>query len=174
VGDRFRAYLAQFCEGHARTMAGDPTRGRALLEQSLARAEQIGTKFFLAGLKTALAECLTALGELGPVPALCREAVQVAQETGDRFFGALAHRALAEALTASPSADLAAAERELREAIRLQEEIGARPERARTALAHARLLARLGRTAEAAAERERAVLMFETMAMTWDLARVRD
>jgi hypothetical protein len=108
------------------------------------------------------------------VPGLCREAIQVAQETGDRFFGALAHRALAEALGALPSPDLAAAERELREAIRILEEIGARPERARTALTEARLLARLGRTAEAAAERERAVLMFETMGMTWDLSRARD
>jgi class 3 adenylate cyclase/tetratricopeptide (TPR) repeat protein len=174
AGDRFRAYLAQFCEGRAHTMAGDPARGRALLEESLARAEQIGTKFFLAGLKTALAQCLVALGELPPVPGLCREAIQVAQETGDRFFGALAHRALAEALGALPSPDLAAAERELREAIRILEEIGARPERARTALTEARLLARLGRTAEAAAERERAVLMFETMGMTWDLSRARD
>jgi class 3 adenylate cyclase/tetratricopeptide (TPR) repeat protein len=174
AGDRFRAYLAQFCEGRAHTMAGDPARGRALLEESPSRAQEIGTKFFLAGLKTALAQCLVALGELPPVPGLCREAIQIAQETGDRFFGALAHRALAEALSALPSPDLTTAERELREAIRILDEIGARPERARSALVEARLLARLGRTAEAAAERERAVLMFETMGMTWDLSRARD
>ena len=174
AGDRFRAYLAEFSEGHARTMAGDPVRGRELLEESLSLAQQIGTRFFLAGLKSALAQCLIALGELETVPALCREAIQIAEATGDRFFGALAHRALAEALCAQAAPDLPGAERAIETAIRLQEEIGARPELARTYLSHARLLERLGR-AEAAAERRRqAVALFAELGMAWDLARARE
>jgi class 3 adenylate cyclase/tetratricopeptide (TPR) repeat protein len=171
VGDRFRAYLAEFSEGQAHTMAGDPARGRTLLEESLTRAQQIGTKFFLAGLKTALANCLIALGELDAVPTLCREAIQIAQETGDRFFGALAHRTLAEALCALTPPDLAGAERALEEAIRIQEEIGARPELARSSLSYARLLDRLGRTEDAVEYRTRAVAMFREMGMVSDLAR---
>ena len=174
VGDRFRAYLAEFCEGRAHTAAGDPARGRVLLEESLTRAQQIGTKFFLAGLKTALANCFIALGELDAVPALCREAIAIAGETGDRFFGALAHRALAEGLGAQSPPDLEGAERALAEAIRIQREIGARPELARSSLSYARVLDRLGRREEAAAERDRAVRLFEDMAMTWDLARARE
>ena len=174
AGDRFRAYLAEFCEGRARTTAGDAARGRVLLEESLARAQQIGTKFFLAGLKTALATCFIALGELDAVPALCREAIEIAEETGDRFFGALAHRALAEGLCAQSPPDLEGAERALMDAIRIQEAIGARPELARSALSYSRLLGRLGRTEEAVAERDRAVRMFEEMAMAWDLAQARE
>jgi tetratricopeptide (TPR) repeat protein len=174
AGDRFRAYLAEFSEGQAHTMAGEPGRGRALLEESLARAQQIGTKFFLAGLKTALANCLVALGELDAVPALCREAIDIARETGDRFFGALAHRALAEGLCALSPPDLAGAERALEEAIRIQEEIGARPELARSFLSYGHLLGRLGRSEDAAEYRTRAVAMFREMDMAWDLARVRE
>jgi tetratricopeptide (TPR) repeat protein len=171
VGDRFRAYLAEFSEGDAHTMAGDPARGRVLLEESLGRAQQIGTKFFLAGLKTALANCLIALGQLDPVPALCHEAIEIARDTGDRFFGALAHRALAAASCALARPDLAGAERALEEAIRIQEDIGARPELARSLLAYARLLARQGQDEDAAEYRTRAVTLFRELDMAWDLAR---
>ena len=171
AGDSFRAYLAQFAEGDSHTKAGDPARGRALLEESLARAQQIGTRFFLAGIKTALATTLIALDELGPVPALCREAIEIARDTGDRFFGALAHRALAVALSGAARPDLAGAERALEEAIRIQEDIGARPELARSLLVYSRLLTRLGHSEDAAEYRTRAVTLFRELDMAWDLAR---
>ena len=174
VGDRFRAYLAEFCEGRALTAAGDAARGRVLLEESLARAQQIGTKFFLAGLKTALANCFIALGELDAVPTLCREAIEIARETGDRFFGALAHRALAEGLGALSSPDLARAQDALQDAIRIQEDIGARPELARSFLVYARLLDRMGGMEDATEYRTRALAMLRDMDMVWDLARVRE
>lgn len=171
AGDRFRAYLAEFTEGQAHTLAGDPSRGRVLLEESLAHAEQIGTRFFLAGLKGALAACLIALGELPRVLPLCEEAIRVARETGDRFFEALAHRTLADALLAVDPVQPENAERAVREAIRIQEEIGARPELARSYVSYARLLRGKGEEAGAREHLARAVAMFEEMDMTWDRDR---
>jgi len=173
AGDLFRAYIAEFSEGRAHTLAGDPARGRVLLEESLALAQQIGTKFYLSGLKTALATCLTALGDPA-APALCREAIQIAEETDDRFFGALAHRALAEAACLATPPDFPRAERAIEEAIRLQHEIGARPELARSYLSYARLLARAGRADDAATYRGRALAMFREMDMAVDLSRASE
>jgi class 3 adenylate cyclase/tetratricopeptide (TPR) repeat protein len=171
AGDRFRAYLAEFSEGQAHSMAGDPSRGRVLVEESLAHAQQIGTKFFLAGLKTALANCLMALGEFTAVPASCQEAIQIAHETGDRFSGALAHRALAEALYELTPADPQGAERAIKEAIRMQQEICAAPELARSYLTYARLLSGEGKREDAAEYRAQAIRMFQEMDMAWDLSR---
>jgi hypothetical protein len=67
--------------------------------------------------------------------------------------------------------DLEGAERALDHAIRIQQEIGARPELARSLVGRARLLERLGRVEEAGQSRARAVSMFREMDMAWDLAR---
>jgi class 3 adenylate cyclase/tetratricopeptide (TPR) repeat protein len=173
VGDRIRTYLAAWLEGEAHTLAGDALQGRPLLEESLARAEQLGTKFFLAGPKSALAHCLIALGELHAARQMCQQAIEIARDTGDRFFGALANRALAEALSGLSPDDSQSAERAIEEAIRVQQEIGARPELARSCLCYARLLGRWNRTDAAASYRDRAIRMFAEMGMTWDLARAQ-
>ena len=171
VGDRIRAYLAVWLEGRVHCMAGDVARGRVLLEDSLARAHQLQTKFFLAGPKAALADCLIALGDTAAACALCEEAIQIADETGDRFFGALAHRALAAALSELSPADYSRAEHAIQEAIRIQQSIGARPELARSSLLYARLLSRQGKTDDALEYRGQAIRMFQEMGMTWDLAQ---
>jgi class 3 adenylate cyclase/tetratricopeptide (TPR) repeat protein len=169
TGDLFRLYLVTFCQGRAYTMAGDPSRGRVMLEDALHLAGRIGTRFFVAGVKAALATCLTSLGDLTPVPSLCEEAIGISHETGDRFFRALAHRALGEALLRMDPADAPKAESAMLEAIRLQEEIGARPELARTYIAYARLLQGRGEAETARGYLTQGARMFEEMGMTWDL-----
>jgi tetratricopeptide (TPR) repeat protein len=171
AGDLFRVYLVKFFEGRAYTMAGNPAQGRVLLEESLALAEQLGTTFGLVMAKTFFTACLLALGEFAAVPPLCHEAIRLAEEAGDQFHNALAHRTLAEALYRLVPADLRQAERAIQEAIRLQQDIGAKPELARTYVSYARLLQGQGEGDKAKAYLTQAISMFQQMDMAWDLTQ---
>ena len=97
VGDHFRGYVVNLFEGWTYAKTEDAAAGRALLEQALASAEQIGTTFLVAPGKAWLAACCAALGEPTTV-ALCKEALREADKTSDRFAQAVAHRALAAAV----------------------------------------------------------------------------
>ena len=57
------------------------------------------------------------------------------------------------------------------EAIRLQQEIGAKPELARSYVSYARLLQGWGETAQARESLTRAIGMFQQMDMAWDRAQ---
>jgi predicted ATPase/class 3 adenylate cyclase len=171
AGDRFRIYLLQFYEGQAYLMIDDPRRARELLESSIALAKELGTTTLLAWGQGLLASALLALGEDSPVPALCEEAIRLAEDTRDRLANALAHRTLAEALARLASADVDRVERSLRDAIRIHQELGCRPELARSYAAYARLLKGWGRGDEARHYVGEAVDMFRQMGMPRDLAR---
>jgi hypothetical protein len=56
---------------------------------------------------------------------------------------------------------------EILEAIRIQQEIGARPELARSYVSHARLLAATGEIEQAKARLTQAIDMFRQMGMAW-------
>jgi tetratricopeptide (TPR) repeat protein len=170
AGDRFRIYLLQFYEGQAYLMVGDPVRARTLLEDSIERAKQLGTTTLLAWGQGLLATSLLALGEHRPVPSLCEEAIKLAEDTCDRLANALAHRTLAEALALLSPPDVDKAERALLDAIRIQQDVGSRPELARSYVSYARLLKRWNRADEARKYAAEAVDMFRAMAMTRDLA----
>jgi class 3 adenylate cyclase/tetratricopeptide (TPR) repeat protein len=170
AGDRFRVYLLQFYEGQAYLMVGDPSRARQLLEDSIDRAKQLGTTTLLAWGKGLLATSLLALGETQAVPPLCEEATHLAEQTSDRLANALAHRTLAEALAVLAPHDVAAAERALLDAMKIQEEVGSRPELARSYLTYAGLLRRWGRADAARKYAADALEMFRAMAMARDLA----
>jgi predicted ATPase/class 3 adenylate cyclase len=169
-GDRFRIYLLQFYEGQAYTMIGEPALARKLLEDSIELAKQLGTTTLLAWGQGLLATSLLALDEVHAVPALCEEAIRLSEATRDRLANALAHRTLAEALAALAPPDVARAERAVLDAIRIQEELGSRPELARSYVAYAGLLRRWGRLKEAKAHIADAVEMFRAMDMRRDLA----
>src|SRR5262249_11474804 len=64
VRDVFRLYLVTMWEGRASTMAGESAHGKSLLQESLALAAKIGTRFGLPWLKAFLAASLAALGQL--------------------------------------------------------------------------------------------------------------
>jgi transcriptional regulator with AAA-type ATPase domain/tetratricopeptide (TPR) repeat protein len=170
AGDRFRIYLLQFYEGQAYLMIGDPSRARELLENSLALAKELGTTTLLAWGQGLLATSLLRLGEVPLVPALCEEAIRLAEDTRDRLASALARRTLAEALAALTPPDVERAERAILDAIRIQEEQGSRPERARSYLTYARLLHGWNRTNEARKYLGEALDMFRRMGMAHDLA----
>jgi len=118
-----------------------------------------------------LAHCLLALGHHDAVPGLCQEAMRLAEEAGDKWTKAVAHRALAEALSRLDAPDPEKAEDAIAEAIRILEEIGARPELARTYASHARLLQTRGASELAQERLTHAVSMFRAMGMAWDLER---
>jgi class 3 adenylate cyclase/tetratricopeptide (TPR) repeat protein len=171
TGDLFRVYITKAWEGWARTGGGDPGRGRVLLEASLVLAGQIGTKLQLSCAKANLAACLLALGELEAVSGLCQEAIRLAEEAGDQLGKALAHRSLAEASLCLDPSDPQKAEHAVLEAIRLLQEISARPELARSYASYGRLLKIRGEREKAKEQLVKAIGMFREMGMVWDLAR---
>jgi class 3 adenylate cyclase/tetratricopeptide (TPR) repeat protein len=171
VADLFRVYVTKCWEGEALVMAGDPRHGRALVQEGIAVAEQIGTKFLVGRAKVRLAVCLLALGDLESVAPLCEEAVGLADGSGDRFAVALAHRTRAEASLRLDPSNRQKAEDAMLQAIRIQQEIGARPELARSNLTYALMLETSGESERAREFHAKAITMFREMGMAWDLER---
>jgi class 3 adenylate cyclase/tetratricopeptide (TPR) repeat protein len=171
AGDLFRVYLIKFWEGRAHTLNGDPSRGRVLLEESLTLAENIGTKFGLSMLKIFFADCLLKLGKLDAALSFCQEAIHLAEETGDRFINGLAHRTLCEIISYTEPSDAQKAERAILEAIRIQQEISAKPELARSYMSYANWLERKGDKEKARDYLTKAIGMFQQMSMAWDLVK---
>jgi hypothetical protein len=87
---------------------------------------------------------------------------------------ALAKRGLADALARAEGGTHAVADALMREAIQSLEEIGARPELARTYLHYGTYLRRAGDEEGARRHLAKGLAMFETMRMTWDGARARE
>jgi tetratricopeptide (TPR) repeat protein len=173
-GDLFRVYLIKFMQGRAYHVAGDRVRGRTLIEESIALAAQLGTTFILGQAKTMLAACALAEGEGADesVRSLCAEAIGLAEKAGDKFTVALALRAQAESLSRSRSPEeRGKAKPDILEAIRLLEEIGAKPELGRSYVSLAAILEIEGNTAEATTTRQRAIRLFGQLGMEWDSAR---
>ena len=125
-------------QGGPRRWLGIWRRDACCSKQGLPWPSNACTKLFLAWGKTYLAACHLALGERTAVLPLCHEAIRLAEETHDRLAQAVAHRTLAEALGALGPEAPQAAERAMLEAIRLQQEIGAKPELARSYVSYAR------------------------------------
>jgi tetratricopeptide (TPR) repeat protein len=171
VGDLFRLYVVKQWEGWARTMSGDPSRGRALFEEAIGLADQVGTTFQLGRCRAGLAACLLELGELEGAESACQAALRDAEQSGDRAGLAVARRTLAEALARRQPADPQAVEGAMQLAIQIQEEIGERPELARSYASYAALLRVRGDHARAGEFLEKATTMFREMGMAWDLER---
>jgi class 3 adenylate cyclase/tetratricopeptide (TPR) repeat protein len=170
AGDLFRVYLITFMEGRAVHMAGDLARGRKLVEDSMALATQIGTTFLLGQAKTLLADCCLADNE--DVRSLCTDAISLAEKAGDRFTKALALRSLGEGLCQSgPPEAREEARRVILEGIKIHEEIGTKPELARSYVSLASVLKSEGKAQEAATCLDKAVRLFRELGMSWDLAR---
>ena len=174
TGDVFRVFVLKSWEGRARTMAGDAAAGRVLVEEGLALAAKIGTRLILGWQKTFLAACLLAAGDHATAATVSEEAILAATETGDRMPLALANRALADALARTGGASHERADALMRDAIRVLEEIGARPELARTYIHYGVLLRGAGDEEAARLHFARGLAMFETMRMDWDVARARE
>jgi class 3 adenylate cyclase/tetratricopeptide (TPR) repeat protein len=172
AGDMFRIYIVQFMEGRAHQMAGDVARGLKLIEDSIALATKIGTKFLLGQAKSVLAACRVADGRVEEAQSLCTEAIILAEKAGDRFTQSFVRRTLAEVLARSgQSKDLSKARRAILEAIKIQEQIGAKPEWARSCVSLAWVLNLQGKDQEAASFLEKANRLFADLDMRWDIAR---
>lgn len=169
--DLFRLYMVKSWTGRAHAMIGEPGRGRELLEESSALAEKIGTKFWLAWQKTAHAACLFMLGELETGAQLCQEAIRLGEETNDKYVIAFANRPFAEILSRLEPSDPEKADRAILQAIRIQQEIDAKPELARSYVSYAHVLTGRGEKEKAKEYLARAIGMFQQMGMTWDLAQ---
>lgn len=172
AGDMFRVYIVKFMEGRAYRMAGDLVQGLKLTEDSIALAAKIGTKFLLGQAKSLLADCCVAEGRIEEARTLCTDAIILAEKAGDRFTLTLARRTLAETLSRSEqSKDSNEARRTMLDAIKTQEEIGAKPELARSYMSLAWILKMQGRGEEAATFAEKATRLFADLDMSWDITR---
>ncbi len=172
IGDLFRVYVATCFEGHVRTMSGHPGPGRRLIEESLALGEQLGSRFVLAREKSFLASALLALGETDAVPALCHEAVRLGEEAEDRFPQAYAHCTLGEMLLRTDPSRRPEGERLMERAIDILQELGTRPELARTYVRYARCLLGLGDRDRALALLDSAAALSREMGMTRHVAEI--
>jgi class 3 adenylate cyclase/tetratricopeptide (TPR) repeat protein len=170
AGDLFRTYIVKFWEGRAYARVGDASRGQTLVEEGFALAERIGTKFGLAHGKLSLAQCLLALGELDAAGGAGRETITLAEESGDRFHAALGSRICAESRIELHPPD-SQWRREILEAIGVLQDIGAKPELARSYASYARLLEITGEIEQAKTQLLQAIDMFRGMDMAWDLSR---
>ena len=170
AGDLFRIYIVKFWESRAHTRAGDASRGRMLVEEGFALAERIGTRFVLAQGKASLAEALLALGELDEACRVSRDAIALSEESGDVLGSAVAHRTLAESLSRLGAPD-SPWQREILEAIRIQQDAEAQPELARSYLSYACLLAAAGEIQQARAHLTGAIDMLGRLGMDRDLGR---
>ena len=146
--------------------------GRKLLEESLTLAEKIGTKFWLAWQKTALADCLFRLGEIEAGSTLCQEAISLGEETKDKYVIAFAKRTFAEMLCSPELIDPEKSDLMIHSAINILQEIDAKPEIARSYMSYANILAGKGVKDMAQKYLTKAMGMFQNMSMTWDLAQL--
>jgi tetratricopeptide (TPR) repeat protein len=105
----------------------------------------------------------------GPGPPRRASRVRLGEETEDIWGKALAYRTLAEAYAILHPADPRKAEAAILEAIGLLEDVGAKPELARTYATYARLLKTAGDVEKAREYLTRAGEMFREMGMagTW-------
>ncbi len=171
AGDVFREYLVMCQEGRALAMAGDLGRACTTLNEAIALAERLGTTFVLAWPKAYLAQSLLEQGDAETARTLAEEALQRAERAGDKYAQFMAHRVLAGAFAAQRSPDYRQAEDEIRQSIRLQHEMGIKPELGRTYVQYAELCRRQGELAQARAYLNVAIDVFRQQAMSWDLER---
>jgi class 3 adenylate cyclase/tetratricopeptide (TPR) repeat protein len=173
AGDMFRVYIVKFMEGRAYHMAGDLAQGAKLIEDSIALASKLGTQFLLGQAKTVLAACWLEDGRVDEARSLCIEAVNLAEKAGDRFTQSMARRTLADTLCRSGrSGHLNEASCTALDAIKTQEEIGAKPELGRSYVTLARTLKMEGNDQEATRFLERAMQLFTDLDMRWDTDRM--
>jgi len=171
AGDVFREYLVMCQEGRASAMAGDLARACATLNEAIALAERLGTTFVLAWPKAYLAQCLLEKGDAETARMLAEEALQRAQQVGDKYGQFMAYRALAGVFATRRSPDYGQAEEAIRQSIRLQHEMGIKPELGRTYFQYAELCRRRGELAQARAYLTVAIDVFRQQGMSWDLER---
>jgi len=111
------------------------------------------------------------LGELETGSKLCQEAICLGEETSDKYVIAFASRTFAEILCRMEPSDPERADRVILEAIRIQQEIDAKPEIARSYVCYANLLTGMGGEEKAKGYLAKAIGMFQQMGMTWDLTQ---
>ncbi len=169
VGDRFREYMTTGLLGGFLVMTGDHDTGVETLERARRAGEQLGTRLFLSVFQAYRAEASLANSEADQATRHAREAIATAKDTDDQWSEAWARRLLGEALCLRGGVDLREAEEEILEAIRIQQEIGAQPELARSYVSHARLLGAKGERDQVWDTLTRATAMFRQMGMAWDL-----
>ena len=171
TGDGFRGHLIDPLEGQAQIASGNPERARELLDDAIAFAEKIGTKFQLTWAKRNLAAALLVLGEPDNAVTVCQEAIDVADEAGELLGKFRASRLLVDIWCSLDRTDGQEAEQIILEAIRMQQEFVAEPELARSCLTYARLLRSQGEMDKAKGYCDQASDLFRRTGMEWNLAR---
>jgi tetratricopeptide (TPR) repeat protein len=170
AGDLAGVYLTYCQQGRAHAMNADPQHGSEILEQALTIAIRRNINLVPAWPRAHLADCLVKLQQYDKAEPLCREAIRLAISSGDHYGQFSAQRTLAATLTYLHPQQPAAIHAAMHEAIRLQRQLGAQPELARSYIAYSRLLNVLGETEDAAEYLNQATGLCEQLHMSADLA----
>jgi class 3 adenylate cyclase/tetratricopeptide (TPR) repeat protein len=171
TGDHFRIYLTTGFLGGYLVMQGQHGQGLELLDRMIAMAQKIGTRLGLHNAYVYIGESQLQQGRAAEAAETAQKAITLAVETQQRWTEGWARRVLGEALAASAGAMAPQAEKELRESVRILEDLGTLPDLARALFAYGALLGSASRTQEGAPPVARARSMFADMGMSWDLQR---
>jgi class 3 adenylate cyclase/tetratricopeptide (TPR) repeat protein len=165
IRDPFRVYMATGFLGAFLGMAGEWDAAAETLDRTFTTATRLGTKLYASLFRVFRAELSLARCELAEAVQYCREAMALATEANDRWSEAWARRLLGTALGQGDPPTFPEAEQEIREAIRLQRELGILPDLARSLLALGRVLELKGDRPAAQEAVTHAAAMFRQMRM---------
>jgi predicted ATPase/class 3 adenylate cyclase len=171
AGDAFRQYLIDGQRGRALAMCGDVAGGARALEGALAFAARRKTTFVLPWMQSYLAEIRLVQGAVAAARELGDAALRLAEAAGDKHGRMSALRVLSQALARQEQPDFNGAEEHIRRAIRIELEMGVKPELGRTYLEYAVLCQRMGQRDRAEAYLSVATDIFEQQEMQSDLDR---
>ena len=172
LGDQFRIYVTTGWLGGFLVMQEQHGPGMELLQSYLGMADRLGTKMGVEAVLTYIAESYLNRGLIAEALTHSRRAIAMSVEGRQRWTEAWARRVLGQALARNQPPGVDEAEREIREAVRIFEEIGTLPDLARALVAYGRLLAVRGEREGGQQAIGKAVPMLKTMRMDWDLARL--
>ncbi len=154
-------------------MIGEPGRGRELLEESFSpcwKDWNQDSACLAESQPMRLASCMH--GEFETRwSQLCQEAIRLGEETNDKYAIAFANRPFAEILSYLEPSDPEKADRAILQTIRIQQEIDAKPELARSYVSYAHVLTGRGEKEKAKEYLAMAIGMFQQMGMAWDIAK---
>jgi len=168
IRDPFRVYMATGFLGAFLGMSGDREAATETLERAFTTGTRLGTKLYASLFRVFRAEISLARREMDEAARHCQEAIALATEANDRWAEAWARRLLGMALAQAEPPEFTQAEHEIREAVRIQQDLGILPDLARSLLALGQLLQLKGDGPGGHETIERAAAMFSQMRMGAD------
>lgn len=165
-GDAFRSYVVAGIGGYVAASNRDTASAESGLDEAIACAKRLGTRFLLPLFSAWRAEAANDAGDSERALQLARVAFDLAAETNQAWPRSIALRALARALADPAMRDFVGAEKAIRSAAAEQEGLGLLVELARSKVVHAKTLRAAGNLQRSSEVYAEASELFQRMRMT--------